>query len=206
MAEAVQTRTPPQIDKHITRLAAKVVPGQQPIYLDVLPVSGAVPGECFANVAAKVANEGGSVVYGWQLWEWPYVLVEAEFHAVWRASDGSLHEITPKHDGDERILFLPDLRRTYNGTPVDNVRVAVRDDLLVHHFIAVAEEMVRVRVRSGRDVQPGYVSMPAHEIEPLMELKALIGHMLSQGLRANDLCACESGSKYKRCHGKALGK
>jgi hypothetical protein len=200
----MHTRTPPAVDKHITRLIARVAAGAQPVYLDVRPEAGAVPGECFANVAAKVAASGGSIVYGWQLWEWPHVLVEAEFHAVWRAPDGLLHEITPKHDGDERILFVPDPRRTYGGTPLDNVRMAVRDDLLVHHFIAVAEEMVRVRIRSGREVQPGMVSMPAHEIEPLMELQALIGHMLSEGRRANDLCACGSGSKYKRCHGTAI--
>ncbi|MDV6343995.1 SEC-C metal-binding domain-containing protein [Nitrosomonas sp. Is37] len=82
----------------------------------------------------------------------------------------------------------------------------MRDDLLVHDFIAVAEEMVRVRIRSGREDRPGYISMPAHEIEPLMELQSLIGHMLLQGKRANDLCACGSGNKYKRCHGKILGK
>lgn len=200
----MQTRTPPLADKHIQRLIARIVPGGQPVYLDVRPEASAIPAECFANVAAKVAADGGSIVHGWQLWEWPHVLVEAEFHAVWRAPDGTLHEITPKHDGDDRILFVPDPRRTFSGTPIDNVRVAVRDDLLVHHFIAVAEKMVRVRLRSGRDVALGMVSMPAHEIEPLMEVQELIGHMLSQGARANDLCACGSGSKYKRCHGKVV--
>jgi len=200
----MQTRTPPAIDKHIKRLIARVVPGGQPVYLSVQPGANAIPGECFANVAAKVAADGGSILYGWQLWEWPHVLVEAEFHSVWRSPDGSLHEITPKHDGDERILFVHDPRRTYSGTPIDNVRVAVRDELLVHHFIEVAERMVRVRIRSGMTVQPGMISMPAHEIEPLIELQTLIGHMLSSGARANDPCACGSGSKYKRCHGKAL--
>lgn len=182
----------------------RVAGGGEPVYLDVRPEPGAIAGECFANVAAKVAAAGGSVVYGWQLWEWPHVLVEAEFHAVWRASEGTLHEITPKHDRDEQILFAVDPRRIYAGTLVDNVRLAVRDDPLVHHFIAVAEEMVRVRSQSGRKVQPGMVAMPAQMIEPLMELYALIGHMLLEGRRAHDLCACGSGSKYKRCHGKVL--
>lgn len=200
----MQTRTPPQIDKHVARLAAKVAPGQQPVYLDVIPAAGAIPAECFANVVARVQSDGGGVVYGWQLWEWPHVLVEAEFHAVWRAPDGTLHEITPKHDGDERILFVPDTKRTYGGTPIDNVRVAVRDDQLVHDFISVAEEMVRVRIRSGREERPGYISMPAQEIQPLMNLQSLIGHMLLQGQRASDPCACGSGSKYKRCHGKVF--
>lgn len=202
----MNTRTPPDADKHIQRLIARVAPGQVPVRLPVTPDAGALAGECYANVAARVAAEGGSVLYGWQLWEWPHVFVEAEFHAVWRSPTGELRDVTLRQDDETEILFVPDPRRTYRGVPIDNVRIAIRDDPVVHDFIAAAEEMTRLRLRSGKDNGDGSISLPASEATPLMELRAITERMLSQGLRANDECACGSGSKYKRCHGKVLRK
>lgn len=51
----MQIRTPPVVDKHIQRLIARVSLGALPVFLDVRPEVSAVPGEGFANVAAKVA-------------------------------------------------------------------------------------------------------------------------------------------------------
>lgn len=200
----MHTRTPPEITKHLIGLAAKVAPGQTPLYVPVHPEPGAQVNECFPNVKAKIEKNGGAIVHGWQLWEWPNVLVEAEFHAVWRSLDGNLIDITPKADGEEKILFIPDERRTYRGVSIDNVRIALRDDLLIHHFIKISERIVKVMNRGERAPQFGYVSVPADEIEPLLLFRRLTGEMLSRGLRAHDHCLCGSGKKYKRCHGKNL--
>lgn len=202
----MKTRTPPNIGKHIQRLISRVSPGQTAVRLPVTPDAGALPAECYANVAARVEAEGGSAVYGWQLWEWPHVLVEAEFHAVWRSPSGEFQDVTPRHDDEAEILFVPDPRRMYRGIPIDNVRMAIRDDLIVHDFILAAKEMTRLRLRSGRDSGDGYISLPANEAEPLMDLLAITERMLSEGLRSSDECVCGSGNKYKRCHGKVLRK
>lgn len=200
----MHTRTPPVITKQLISLATKVAPGKTPTYIPVCSESGAKVNECFHNVEAKVQKDGGSIVHGWQLWEWPNVLVEGEFHAVWRSPDGNLVDITPKADGEEKVLFVPDERRTYRGVTIDNFRVALRDDLLIHHFIKVSEQIAKVMNRGERAQQFGYVSVPADEIEPLLRFQTLTGEMLSKGLRAHDECLCGSGKKYKRCHGKLL--
>jgi len=54
--------------------------------LAVLPDIDAEPGMCFPNIQKKVAKAGGSVVYGWQLYEYPY-MIEAEFHAGKRGAN-----------------------------------------------------------------------------------------------------------------------
>jgi hypothetical protein len=157
-------------------------------------------------VDAKVERDGGSSVHGWRIWEWPHVLVEAEFHAVWQSPGGELVEISPPPDRETTILFVPDLRRRYQGVAIDNVRVPLRDEALIHDFIAVSAEIVKVMNRGDREGAYGYISVPAQEIEPLLELQSLTGHMLSQGKKSHDMCACGSGRKYKRCHGKMFGK
>lgn len=59
--------------------------------------------------------DGGSIQHGWSMREQPQVYAEAAFHAVWRNSDGSLIDVTPRADEQMRILFLPDLKRVWEG-------------------------------------------------------------------------------------------
>lgn len=200
----MNSTTPPNITRHIRQLIAKVVPGGKPDYLTIHPEFDAVVNECFPNVAAKVARAGGRMLCGWQIWEWPHVMVEAEFHAVWVSPEGQHVDITPKPHGEATILFVPDTRRTYSGVVIDNVRLPVRDDLLVRHFIKASEAIVQVMNRGERAAQYGHVSVPAHEIEPLMMAQGFLGQSISSGLRDHDPCLCGRGSKYKRCHGPSF--
>ena len=49
-------------------------------------------------------------------------------------------DITPKPEGETRILFVPDPRRRYEGLAIDNVRMPLRDDLLIKHFIQMSSD------------------------------------------------------------------
>lgn len=200
----VKTTTPPSVTRAIRRLIEIVVPGGEAVYLDVTPESDAVANECFPNVEAKINRAGGRMLCGWQLWEWPHVLVEAEFHAVWLSPSGEMVDITPKPHGEARILFVPDERLRYDGNAVDNVRLPLRDDQLIRHFIRASESIVHVMNRGERASQYGCVSVPAREIESLLEAQGFLGQSLASGLRDHDPCLCGSGGKYKRCHGRQL--
>jgi hypothetical protein len=200
----VNTTTPPEITRAVRQLIETVAPKGEAVYLTVRPEADAVVNECFPNVQAKIARAGGRMLCGWQLWEWPHVLVEGEFHAVWVSPEGELVDITPKPQGETRILIVPDERRTYDGIAVDNVRMPLRDDQLIRHFIRASEAIVRVMNRGDRATQYGYVSVPAREIDPLLQVRGFIGQSLASGLRDHDPCLCGSGGKYKRCHGRRL--
>lgn len=198
----MHTTTPKEISRPIKRLIEKVAPGAKAIYLPVTPESAAVVNECFPNVQAKIERSGGSMLCGWQVWEWPHVLVEAEFHAVWQSPAGELVEITPKAQQEPRILFVPDPRLHYHGLPKDNVRLALRDDQLIRHFIRASELIVQVMNKGERISQYGHISVPANEIMPLQQAREFLGASISLGLRDHEACLCESGQKYKRCHGR----
>jgi hypothetical protein len=198
------TTTPSQITRAVRRLAEKVAPGNQAVFLAVKPEADAVVNECFPNVEAKIARMGGHMLCGWQLWEWPHLLIEAEFHAVWVSTEGEMVDITPKAQGETRILFVPHQRRRYEGIVVDNVRMPLRDDQLIRDFILVSEMKTKIMNRGERATQYGHVSVPAHEIEPLLMVQSFLGQALASGLRDHDPCLCGSGGKYKRCHGRRL--
>jgi len=78
-------------------------------------------GYCFFNVLKRIETNGGGIQHGWTVWESPRKFIQGEFHAVWVHPDGSYIDITPKEDGEERILFIPDPHRIYKGMPIENI-------------------------------------------------------------------------------------
>ncbi len=198
----VQTTTPQAISKRVAKLIDKLASRDKPVYLPVTPEPTAQDNECFPNVLAKIRSSGGSMLCGRQIWEWPNVLVEAEFHAVWRSPSGELVEITPKRHGEAKILFVPDSRLVYDGYSRDNVRMAVRDDALVHDFIRTAEAVFKLMNRGERAKMTGYVSIPRDEYEPLALAQTFLAQSIEQGLKDHSLCLCGSGRKYRQCHSR----
>lgn len=124
----------------VRALCERLVPGAIPVILEVERPPWANVRDCTANVERALDHHGGSIRYGWQLWETiPDVMLEAEFHAVWVDPSGALRDITPKDLPFEQSVFLPDPELVYEGRQIDNVRVPLRDDQLVRDFIAAAE-------------------------------------------------------------------
>lgn len=198
------TTTPARVDHAVRRLIDTVAPGGRPHYLEVTPEPGATVNGCFSNVRAKSARHGGRMLCGWQLWEWPRVLVEAEFHAVWLSPQDEMVEITPKPHGESAILFVPDEQHGYDGQVVDNVRMALHEDQLIEHFIRVSRAIVQVMVGSGRTSRQARTWIPAEQIAPLRQAQRFLGQAIHSGLREHDPCLCGSGSRYRRCHGHEL--
>lgn len=66
-----------------------------------------IPGACHLNVAHRVKHHGGQRVFGWMIWTGP-MFTEGEFHSVWRSPSGDLVDVTPRRDGEEFVLFVPD--------------------------------------------------------------------------------------------------
>lgn len=128
---------PKIISPEISALCESLVIGGIPLYLDVNPSSDAIINECYQNVKKMIVEKGGSMQCGWQIWETiPGVLIEAEFHAVWKDVDDVYHDITPKEfPGVNKILFLSDPYRIYEGKQIDNVRIPLVIDPLIDLFI-----------------------------------------------------------------------
>lgn len=128
-------------DLKIINLCNSIAKNVEPVYLNVEKENDALPMECTKNVFRKIKKDGGFIQYGWQIWETlPKVLIEAEFHAVWVDSNGDMHDITPKDYGISSILFLPDNSIKYNNEQIDNKRISLVNDPLVHRFIKNNEE------------------------------------------------------------------
>lgn len=73
----------------------------------------AVEKYCHINCMRKKKIDGGDIKYGWTIWQNSTIgFTEAEFHAVWVSDNGEFQDITPRTDGEKRIMFVPDHRRS----------------------------------------------------------------------------------------------
>jgi hypothetical protein len=139
----MKTIIPDSITPKIRELCQSINPKAEPYYVDVSPdLAAAAADNCFPNVAAKVARDGGEMVSGWIITEWPRVMVEAQFHANWKSPDGKIIDITPKPF--PRILFLPDESRRFEDKRIDNIRLALSDDNDARQFVVALAEWERL--------------------------------------------------------------
>ncbi|MCA9513200.1 MAG: hypothetical protein KC560_20990 [Myxococcales bacterium] len=65
---------------------------------------------CLLNCMIQRHRHAGALVHGWVIWDnEPANSCEAEAHVVW-AKSSILHDLTPRIDGEEKVLFVPDMR------------------------------------------------------------------------------------------------
>jgi hypothetical protein len=70
------------------------------------------PQNCFLNVWVQMSYAGGDKQYGWLIaQDSTKDFIEAQFHAVWKNPEGELIDVTPRPDGEKRVMFIPDYAR-----------------------------------------------------------------------------------------------
>ena len=209
------TRTPGKITEQIITLCNEIDKSQQPYRVPVKPESWAEPKECFFNVKAKVEKDGGKIQFGWAIWEWPNVMIEAEFHAIWISPQNTPIDITPNAANMQKILFLPDCEFEYDYSTdyyrVPNIRRPLSNNPLVLDLIRVKEEIFACEENHfhGKWINP---DNPAVELLEELNRKnfSIQVRLMSQSRPKpgrgkpgrNIPCSCSSGLKFKKCCGK----
>jgi len=200
--------TPKALTEDVHELCKTVSPTTLPSYVSVVPESYAVENECYGNVAEKIRRDGGSLRYGWQIWERKRLFIEAEFHAVWVSPEGTMLDITPKDIPTTRILFLPDPTRRFEGKRIDNIRRTLVDDPLLVEYLRLFTEHQQAVSKLGGQGYFGPVTIKGADYERFKRVQALEVQLARKYTKRNDLCGCGSGKKIKHCgcgFGKLLG-
>lgn len=136
----MQRRPPKLIKPYVVSFARQVVGmnGIDLFYVPRRPITTAPFNDCFALIEAHVAQNGGTAVLGWAIWERPKIFIEAELHTVWHSPGGEYVDLAPRQKPIPRILFLRDPKRTYRGVQVDNMRRLLCSDKDVKRFLELA--------------------------------------------------------------------
>lgn len=75
---------------------------------------------CFFNVWVQINFKGGGFQHGWLIaQDTAKDFIEAQFHAVWVDPNGDYIDVTPRTDGQKRVMFIPDFDRQIRLTHSD---------------------------------------------------------------------------------------
>lgn len=178
----------------------------KPVFLRVQPRAGAKANGCVEAVNAAINDFGGQIVYGWQIWQ-TEIITEAEFHAVWRATDGTVLDVTPKAiPGIGHILFAEDPTIRYIGRQIENVRINNTGNALLDDMIQINEARFRMMNAGGRADETRVV-LQGEEKEIYAYLGIIqinIETYIKEGGSTATECYCGSGGRYYECHGDDL--
>ena len=198
--------TPAQPDtKYVRSIKSHLKIIESPIYIDCIPLESAPSCECFLTVEKHVKDHGGTMILGWAIWELPEVYIEAEFHAVWRKTDGSFLDISPKDEPTKRVLFLPDANARYEGAQVNNIRIPICNAPAVLALFAACNKEFELSNKGERKFQYGERKFSDEEMDVLHEIlfvkKLAENDMLKlvPKISPNMPCICGSGLKSKKC-------
>ena len=176
-----ESTTPAVISPPIRKLCKDVAGSAEPAFIPVRTES----------------HDGNlSHVPGWVIWQCADALIEAEFHVARRTPDGELIDVAARPDGEESILFIEDPRRSAVGAEVDRERRALRRDPLIEDFITLGRKQFLL-LHAGQADDPALMRR-------LAVSQLIVKNMLERGLGGDDACLCNSGKRYKNCHGKAV--
>ena len=200
----------PAVTEPVITLCRRIHPSNLPDYVNVKPEPGMKQVDCFPNVLKKVQAEGGSIRYGWAIWQCGPYYVEAEHHAVYEPPTGPpwVDVTPPLLANTDRILFLPDEVAVFDfdsDQQRDNMRMPLVDDSRVREFCDLSSERTAILNSVpgfGQVVLEGEKAVRMTYIE---RRRAAIMLQLRQDYERkvgrNDPCPCNSGKKYKKCHG-----
>ena len=200
-------QVPEIADEHVKELTMIICPESKPIYVNVEPESFAEVNECFPAIEKKIERDDGSRVLGWQIWK-TKILIDAEFHAIWKSTVGELIDITPKQILFQKILFLPDSKAKYDGVQVDNIRLNISGNRLVDDFIEIAKAIYRMENKGERAFQyeVSFSGSESQIYQNLKKIQAGVYSMIQNGKSRNSPCFCNSRSKYKHCCRELISK
>lgn len=180
----------------------------EPLLVPVIPEKYSKINSCFYNVEDKINVDGGQIVYGWKLHQGLF-LIEAERHAIWESSEGELVDVTPNIENSSHVLFVREDRGwTYNGRSEDNIRINITGDPLVDDYILLAETINKLYLTAKRESRDVLILLSpiANLIKHLEEDKKKRELYIYANNTVDSNCYCNSGIKYKDCHGNELKK
>jgi hypothetical protein len=162
---------PPIEAPHVQAFCAEISSISQPQLVVCRPRFDRPANACFPIVEEQIAINGGAMLIGWAIWEWPGLFIEAEFHATWVSPTGVVVDLNPRQIFTPSIVFLPDPTRRYEGKQVDNIRKPlIRDNDLIR-FLFTCRRKFEILNKGELAYQHGLISLPPKTIREVQLLQ-----------------------------------
>lgn len=129
--------TPATLTDDVIRFCKKISE-TDPFYIQVEPEPWSRQSCCDMNVHEYIRINGGKIICGYRIWSHPPMYIEGERHALW-FRDGVYKDISFSPDGEERILFIPDITEKQSALELNSDRIRWGKDNKTRQLIELQE-------------------------------------------------------------------
>lgn len=168
------------------------------VYIPFYPEDGIKIYDCMGAVKQKIMRDGGRACYGWVIWQWANMILEAVAYIMWKGDDGRLIDVTPEKGDYESVLFIPD--PGLDSLEEMGRRIPITNSVLVKELLEITDKCENV-MRENTCRTPADVERMREIILPYKKRKDEILRIISRPADRNETCPCGSGMKYKKCCG-----
>ena len=132
--------TAPTSINHDIKTFCKKISDFQPFFINIEPELWSRQSCCNLNIDEYIKMNGGKIVCGYKIWYNKPKYMEAERHAIW-LKNGVYKDISFNADGEDKILFIPDILEKQNTLEENKSKIRWGKDSRTRQLIKAQETM-----------------------------------------------------------------
>jgi hypothetical protein len=135
--------TAPKSINHDIKIFCKTISDFDPFFVHIEPEPWSRQSCCDLNIHEYIKINDGKIICGYKIWYNKPNYMEAERHAIW-FKDGIYKDISFNSDGEENILFIPDILKNQNTLEENKSRIRWGKDTKTKQSIKAQENMEKM--------------------------------------------------------------
>jgi hypothetical protein len=191
--------------KSVCRLLSE----NEPMFVNVVPPSWALPNKCAFNAKRYVEEHGGEVIFGWAITMWDKVLLDCIGHAVVRHDDEFI-DVTPNKYNDKKLLFVQDDEMVFDYSDemsrMPSMNIAISSSKEVKRLVNIENEIYSIKTKYP--VTSGSIALTPDDRKQISilenEKQRIVPKIIMDHTHHNGPCICGSGRKFRKCCQKAF--
>lgn len=154
-------KAPPRINDDIIKLS-KSISDFEPIFIQTEPEPWSRHAHSDFNVNEYIKLNQGKMLCGYKVWYNKAKYIELERYAVW-FKDGVYKDLTFQTNGEERILFIPDIIEKQNALEDNKAKIRWGKDTTTRQLIRYYERAEKLKPLEPIDNEKSWNEMQTHE-------------------------------------------
>jgi len=154
--------TTPKSINHDIKIFCKTISDFDPFFVHIEPEPWSRQSCCDLNIHEYIKMNDGKIICGYKIWYNKPNYMEAERHAIW-FKDGIYKDISFNSNGEENILFIPDILKKQNTLEENKSRIRWGKDTKTKQLIKAQENMERMMPMQQMSNEESWNTMLTYE-------------------------------------------
>lgn len=154
--------TVPKSINHDIKIFCKTISDFDPFFIHIEPEPWSRQSCCDLNIQEYIKMNDGKIICGYKIWYNKPNYMEAERHAIW-FKDGIYKDISFNAEGEENILFIPDVPEKQNTLEENKSRIRWGKDSRTKQLIKEQDNMEKMMPMKQMSNEESWNTMLTYE-------------------------------------------